>query len=485
MSAESGLKGLKSQPAAEPQDPLFFRSGLAKSAFNSSIYEPLSWQHFIPYAAEVQKLLRQLARVTPKVYQAHDAFLMHYQPYDVVMRAIKRSNKAAAVWHMIVREAVTRGEFLDVNRFTRGSVDLSILAAYQFLRSVFEHIWNRKVEQLQEKRAKGEVTDEQLKAELEEKVISRDAFKEAVKEAIKEAREAVEEYAESRREAEAALASLGGAGGFGYALDAVSALRFLQKPDDFRKRVRLLKYARVHAARFAATLPTSFSHEQVASLAGGVWGVGRMDAASRFSDILPTELALLSSPHPAVRAYFAAKLASRQLVAYTRATALRPVLFVDKSGSMAEGYYREEAPKISVAAGLAFAMHRRFGATVYLFDTELTPVKPRDIVNVLLTIEADGGTNVDPVLEEIVRLGKGDFVYIIISDGITVASSAVLEAFARSGLAKRTKLILIPPSWEDYNWVRLLKQHNNVYYARDVAAFEKAVKNALSGGGRQ
>jgi hypothetical protein len=129
-------------------------------------------------------------------------------------------------------------------------------------------------------------------------------------------------------------------------------------------------------------------------------------------------------------------------------------------------------------------MHRKFGATVYLFDTELTPVKPRDIVNVLLTIEADGGTNVDPVLEEIARLGKGDFVYIIISDGITVASRAALEAFARSGLAKRTKLILIPPSWEEYNWVRLLKQHNNVHYARDVAAFEKAVKTALSGGGQ-
>jgi uncharacterized protein with von Willebrand factor type A (vWA) domain len=471
--------------SAENQDLLFFRSGLAKSAFHSSIYGSLFWQHFVQYAAEVQKLMRQLARVTPKIYQAHDAFLMHYQPYDVVMRSLKKSNKAAAVWHMIVKQAVTRGEFLDVNSFTRGSVELSILAAYQFLRAVFEHIWDRKVEQLQEKRAKGEVTDEQLARELEENVISREAFKEAVKEAVKEAKEAVEEYAESRATAEAALASLGGAGGFGYALDAISVLRFLQKPDDFRKRVRLLKYARVYAARFAATLPTSFSHEQVASQAGGVWGVGRMNAASRFSDILPAELALLSSPHPAVRAYFAAKLASRQLVAYTRATALRPVLFIDKSGSMAEGYYREEVPKISVAAGLAFAMHRKFGATVYLFDTELTPVKPKEIVNTLLTIEADGGTDVDPVLKEIVRLGKGDYVYIIISDGITVAAPAVLEAFARSGLAKRTKLILIPPAWEDYNWVRLLKQHYNVYHARDVAAFEKAVKTALSGGGQQ
>jgi len=476
MSAESGLgNGLKSPPAAE--DPLFFRSGLAKSAFGRSIYDPLSWQHFMPYVTEVQKLMRRLERVTPKVYQAHDAFLMHYQPYDVVVRSLKKGNKAAAVWHMIVKQAVMREDFLDVNAFTRGSAELSILAAYRFLKRVFDRIWSRQKEELQEKMAKGQITEERRR-ELEEEI------REEVEAAVKEVKEAVEEYVKGKEEVEIALASLGGAGGFGYALDAVSVLRFLQKPDDFRKRVRLLKYARVYASRFAATLPASFSHEQVASLAGGVWGVGRMDAASRLSDILPSELALLSSPHPAVRAYFAAKLASRQLAAYTRATALRPVLFIDKSGSMAEGYRGAEVPKISVAAGLALAMHRKFGAAVYLFDTELTPVKPRDIVNVLLTIEADGGTNVDPVLEEIARLGKGDFVYIIISDGITVASRAALEAFARSGLAKRTKLILIPPSWEDYNWVRLLKQHNNAYYAHDVAAFEKAVKTALSGGGQ-
>jgi predicted metallopeptidase len=55
----------------------------------------------------------------------------------------------------------------------------------------------------------------------------------------------------------------------------------------------------------------------------------------------------------------------------------------------------------------------------------------------------------------------------------------VLENFKRSGLAKRTKLILIPPAHEGYNWVSLLRQHGNIYYARDVALFEKAVKAAL------
>jgi hypothetical protein len=106
-------------------------------------------------------------------------------------------------------------------------------------------------------------------------------------------------------------------------------------------------------------------------------------------------------------------------------------------------------------------------------------VKPTDIVKTLLTIQADGGTDIDPVLQEILHLGKSDYVYIIVSDGITEADVSVLEEFKRSGLAKRTKLILIPPASESYNWVALLKQHGNVQYARDIVTFEKAVKSAL------
>jgi hypothetical protein len=71
-----------------------------------------------------------------------------------------------------------------------------------------------------------------------------------------------------------------------------------------------------------------------------------------------------------------------------------------------------------------------------------------------------------------VRVGKQDYVYIIISDGITEASSEVLKKFKESGLASRTKLILIPPSAESFNWTKLLREHGNVEYARDVVDFE-------------
>ncbi len=184
------------------------------------------------------------------------------------------------------------------------------------------------------------------------------------------------------------------------------------------------------------------------------------------------------------RALFAVKYASKQLMAYQHAVAIKPVVFVDKSGSMAgtikAGKYiiEGEVPKISVAAGVALAMYRKYNADVYLFDTEVTAVKPADVVNTLLTISADGGTNIDSVIEEINHINKMDYIYIIISDGITEASEQHLNMLRR--FAPRVKLILVDYSFEpNYNWVQLLKQYNNVMLVNDVASFENAVKRAL------
>jgi uncharacterized protein with von Willebrand factor type A (vWA) domain len=165
-------------------------------------------------------------------------------------------------------------------------------------------------------------------------------------------------------------------------------------------------------------------------------------------------------------------------MAYQHAVAIKPVVFVDKSGSMASSFRGVDVPKISIAAGVALAMYRKYNADVYLFDTEVTAVKPADVVNTLLTISADGGTNIDPVIEEIARINKTDYVYIIISDGITEASEQHIQILRR--FAPRVKLILIDTREPSYNWVQLLKQFNNVALVNDVASFENAVKRALS-----
>ncbi len=75
-------------------------------------------------------------------------------------------------------------------------------------------------------------------------------------------------------------------------------------------------------------------------------------------------------------------------------------------------------------------------------------------------------------------INKTDYIYIIISDGITEASEQHLNMLRR--FAPRVKLILVDYSFEpNYNWVQLLKQYNNVMLVNDVASFENAVKRAL------
>ena len=473
------------------KDEAFIRAGLAKSAFRESIYENLPWQYYMDYITSVQRMLRHMVRTLPRVYQAHDAFLMFYKPYDLVWKSLKQQNKAAPIWHKMISEAIRKENYYEVNRFTRGSTELSILAAYQFLRNILNRVWSRKLEQIQQQ------LYEQLKNVNDPKAINKAindalagfntaavlAIKEEAKQALQEALTAVREYAEAKSETEAAIEALVGSGGSGFNKEALSVLYFLEHPDDFRRRINILKWTRVFTTQFMTTLPTSFSHEQIASSVGGISGVGRLNG-NKVSDILPSELALMNLGEVG-KALFAVKYASRQLTAYQHATAIKPVVFVDKSGSMAgmikAGKYIVEGgvPKISLAAGVALAMYRKYNADVYLFDTEVTAVKPTDVVNALLTISADGGTNIDSVIEEINHINKTDYIYIIISDGITEASQQHLDMLRR--FAPRVKLILVDYYSEpNYNWVKLLKQHNNVTLVNDVASFESAVKRALS-----
>jgi uncharacterized protein with von Willebrand factor type A (vWA) domain len=292
------------------------------------------------------------------------------------------------------------------------------------------------------------------------------------------------EYREAKESAEEAISLLGGGqGGTSFVKEALSVIRFLSTPEWFRERVRILRYARQFYTRFLTAVPTSLSHQQITSTYGGINGVTRMFSEKQISDILPSELAL-AQLGDAGKALLAVKIVQKQLMVYQRSTSVKPVVFVDKSGSMAGSLTNwrgeEIAPKISIASGLALALHRKLNADIYLFDTEVEKVSPNKVVETLMKIAADGGTDIDPVLEEIVRVGKPEYTYIIISDGITEASDDILKKFEESGLAKRVKLILVPPSSYGYNWVELLKKYGNMMYVHDVAEFDEAVKKSLT-----
>jgi len=474
----------------EPRSEHYFKSGLAKSAFHDKIYESLPLDYYLPFIVSTQRTFFNMSNYFHiKFYQAHDAFLMHYKPYSTVFQSLKKQNKVAPLWRLIVERALKNQKFLDLNKITAGSSELSIIASVGFLLNLFRRV---NVEGLQQRysdvlqppqspQAQQQPQQSPSQQRLAELVKTVDG---AVDDATENALNLVTEYREAKESAEEAISLLGGGqGGTSFDKEALSVIRFLSTPDWFRERVKILRYARQFYTRFLTAVPTSLTHQQITSTYGGVNGVTRMFSEKQISDILPSELAL-AQLGDAGKALLALKVVQKQLMVFQRSASVKPVIFVDKSGSMAGSLTNrrgeEIAPKISIASGLALALQRKLNADIYLFDTEIEKVNPTRIVDVLLKIRADGGTDIDPVLEEIMRIGKNDYIYIIISDGITEASKEVLKKFEESGLAKRTKLILVPPSSYGYDWVGLLKKYNNVSYVHDIAEFDEAVKKSLT-----
>jgi len=468
-----------------PQGEWFFKAGLAKSAFKSAIYQNLPLDFFIPGIERTHRLCL-LHRVRPRFYMIHDLFMMFYMPFSVVYRSLKEKNKAAPAWRAFVEGLVMSPQYVKLNEATQWSMELAAAAAA----SVFSRL--EKAEVNGEKMSIDDLNEVSRSIaggsappglggasagtlqELYRQMLN--AAKEAGKATaakLAEVAEELEAYVEARKEAEAAAAAL--AGGEGYSLEGLSIWHFMKDPDEFRRRVRLLAAAASAFRRFARMIPTSLKRLNVESPWGGVHGVAPMRQYAQLKEALPSELAL-SQVAPAL---FIAKLAQKSLTVYGRAAALRYVVFLDKSGSMADNLYGSQpVPKISLAAGLALALHRRLDAEVYLFDTEVEKVGPREVVSALLRIRADGGTNIGRVMEEVLRIDRPDSRYVIISDGITDAPPELVRKFA-SRAGRRTKLILIPPSGESYGWVQALRKMGNAAYARDAAQFEEAARRIL------
>jgi hypothetical protein len=134
----------------------YFRSGLAKSAFRDAIYDNLPVDYYLPQIVSVQRLgavsiptsKRVVVVARPKFYQAHDAFLMYYKPYQLVLTSLKKQNKAAPAWRLIIEKAVKDPRFYDVNKITANSTELSIVAAIKFLQRILRAI---DIERLQQR----------------------------------------------------------------------------------------------------------------------------------------------------------------------------------------------------------------------------------------------------------------------------------------------------------------------------------------------
>jgi len=466
-----------------PNTDAYLRAGLAKSAFKPDIYGGLPVDYYLG-GIETAALLLRRQRTAVRFYMTHDMFLSFYRPREEAAGALKKQNKAAPVWLRFVRSLMSTDQYKRLNAVTAGSQELSAAAAARLLAAMAATTVEiapgvrkslTEVDEAVKAVASGNVPPE-LREAVEraggpEKYLAQLAAELTYKAqpTLASIAEELSQYVELRQEALEAASAL--AGGQGYTPEGLSVWHYLDDEYEFRKRVALLRNAHRMLRLFTAAA-TEVDRQHQAAERGGVSGVTLMRDVAQLCDLLPSEAALAR----AARALFAAKLARRDLLVYERSASLKPVIFVDKSGSMA-GRFGGGVEKIAAAAGLALALHRRFGGLVYLFDTEAEQVKPRDVVKTLLSIRADGGTSIDAVIQEILRLGSS-YVYIIVSDGITEASDELLPQLAR--LSDRVRLILIPPADDGYNWVEVLKRRGRVYMAEDVASFAEAAKAALA-----
>jgi uncharacterized protein with von Willebrand factor type A (vWA) domain len=448
-----------------------------RSAFKARIFEPGFEFHWV--GIERTLVLARQWGIAPKRYQASDSYIMYFRDAKDVVAALKTRNRLAPAWRAFVESVIKSPSYVRLNQLTKGSVELSVAAAVRmfmelgYARRKIDEL-NEIMRQLEEGRVPpGMETDavslggpKKLLAAFEKQAAS---YGKSAAEKLDKIAEELKQYLEARGEAEMAVAVL--SGGRGYTLEGLSVWHFLSGPDDFRHRVKLLKDAAKMFRRFMSVF--SEPAEQSPSLWGGISGVTLMTRYEQIIDVVPHELAV-SDISPEL---FAVKAATKQVAVRERGAKLRLAVYVDKSGSMA-GEMSGGVPKISAAAGLALALHRRFNAEVYLFDTDVDRVTTKDVVETLLKIKADGGTDISKVMEIALRKPSNS-LHVIISDGITDAPKKLIDKFIQK-CGRRTRLILIPPAGERYGWVQELKRLNNVFYVKDVAQLEGAALRAVS-----
>jgi uncharacterized protein with von Willebrand factor type A (vWA) domain len=451
-----------------------------RSAFRPKIFEPHGAE-FYWVGIERTSALARMFGVAPKRYQSVDSYMMYFRDAETVAAALKETNRAAPAWRIFIESVVKSPNYVKLNQLTRGSMELSVAAAVKMLtalgpmRQRLEEL-NEAMRQLAEGKVPPGMEAEAAAAGGPQKLLSKlegEAMSCGVSVAnkLEAIAKELKQYAEARREAEAAAVVL--SGGRGYSLEGLSLWHFLTEPDAFRQRVKLLR----DAARMFRRFMSAFNEqpaEQRASLWGGIVGATLMTRYEQVVDAVPHELAVADE----LPELFAAKVATKQVTIRERGTRLKLLVYVDKSGSMA-GQMADGTPKISAAAALALALHRRYNADVFLFDTEVDRVSPREVVETLTRIWADGGTNIARVMEDAMERASGNTVCIIISDGISEVPQGLASKFIER-CGRRARVILIPPAGEGFRWVQELKKLGAVHYAKDIAQFEKAAAQALS-----
>jgi hypothetical protein len=348
-----------------------------------------------------------------------DGSIIHLKPWS----SIVFNPRAKGAWKAVLERYYESDPYKILNNTVAGDPLLSKYATVAWLNTLFKRA-ESEASRLRITPKNGDSVQALLEG-LDTQVSPAEASRAVVR--LAEALEA--EAREIQRDLEAAES---------FSHVGVPVAELLERPDEFRRKAR--NEVVVHLVRFLRRLRRESSsprQAKVPALTGGrPLGVKRLQRWSELSSLLPTEL--LDDDLLAYR------LASRGALVRERYGGIPDyVVYLDKSGSMAGGIpYRsgptqvEMVPKISFAAASALALAHRLRAsgakmTLKLFDTEVHDpiIGLPQLIDTLLRVEADSGTNLTRVLED--ALNFRDDKIIIVSDGIDeVEEEAVKRAKA-------------------------------------------------------
>ncbi|MEM3974911.1 MAG: hypothetical protein QW320_11135 [Ignisphaera sp.] len=356
---------------------------------------------------------------------AMDSSILHFKPWSqIVFNPHVRGG-----WKAILERYYETDAYKTLNSAVAGDPMLSKYATVHFLNTLFKKAKEQLVS-LKPRLGEGDKADP-VGALMQ--LLDTQASPEANK-AVKALASALAQEAEEVKKDIEVLESFSHLG--------VPVATLLEKPDEFRRRARskiiisLVKFLQ----RLRREAPNLKQAKAPTLIGGRPLGVKKIQRWSELISVLPFEYLdddLLSY-----------KVASRTVRVSERYGSIQNyVVYLDKSGSMGDDIkYRssptqvEHVPKISFAAASALALAhqlRKVGAkmTLKLFDVEVhDPITDfAQLVDTLMKIEADSGTNISNVLEDAVKNHRNDRV-IVVTDGIDEVSEEAVKAAKSANL---------------------------------------------------
>ncbi len=384
-----------------------------RSALNEDYRNPV-------YKALARSVLSSLLLENKKVpfTVAIDSSIIHFKPwYQIVFNPNVKS-----AWKVILERYYNTDAYRKLNSAVAGDPLLAKYATIHFLNTLFK----KSKEQLKQIKKSLSKKDEEDPVNSITELIEKQPSPETNK-ALSAVVGALEKEAEETMKDIETIESFSHLG--------VPVAKLLEKPDEFREKARnrIVVYLVKFLQKLRRDAP-ELKQARAPTLVGGrPLGVKKLQRWSELSRVLPMEFLdddLLSY-----------KIASRSVRVSERYGSISNyVVYLDKSGSMAGDikYYVsptqiEHVPKISfaAAAGLVLAHQlKKVGAkmTLKLFDTEVhDPITDfSQLIDTLLKVDADSGTNISNVLEDAVKYHRNERI-IVVTDGIDDVSEEVIK----------------------------------------------------------